>query len=307
MKTKSIKPFFLKTILIVILVFFSICGFTNNNFGSDKQINAQNSKKVAILIIRVGNTQAFSPMTRISLKTDYAIRVPKLGTDVFIDNDKRLLESVPTYPKYTGNTNEYYIEYFRNITPDIFNGVKSGFKQKGYEVFDMKKLSETWSKPFSEMTVKEIISATENNVDFLFILHYMDIGNSNVNSKFHRIKATHSGFTSLIFSYSMFDIQKQKKLFSYSPLLGFASIPAIIYNPEIMNNPDLRKRITVNCQKEFDENTTYITHNFTDNELIKLLINNILNGFQCYGKKFIDCYDECSSLYDIKGLLSKIP
>ena len=99
------------------MILFCICGFTKNNIGSDKQINAQNSKKVAILIIRVGNTQAFSPMTCISLKTDYAIRVPKLGTDVFIEDEKRLLESVPTYPKYTGNTNEYYIEYFKNIKP----------------------------------------------------------------------------------------------------------------------------------------------------------------------------------------------
>ena len=307
MKTLNSDRHYSNSVFVSIFFLFCILGFTIKDTSlTDNQNNIQQTKKVVIIINRVGNTKAFSPMTDISFKTDYSNRIPKPGSYVFIDNNKRLSESVPTYPKYSGSTEAYNVEYFKNITPEIFNGVRSGFEQKGYEVFDMRQISKTWNKSYSEMTVKEIISSLDKQFDYLFILHYMDIGNTNINSKIYKIESTHSGFTSLVFSYSMFNIQKQKRLFSYSPMMPFSVIPSLIYNPEIMTNPDLRKKITVNCKEDILKDITEIKYDFTDDELIELLLNVILNGFQCPQEKFIDCYDECK-YYDIKGLLSKIP
>lgn len=263
-------------------------------------------EKVAILVARVGNTQAFAPMTDISLKTDYSIRSPRMGTDVFIDHQERLAESVPSYPKYSGYTTGYEVEYFKNISPEIFAALKKAFEQKSYEVFDLKSLAESWDKPYYELTVKDILAALGNTVDYLFIYHYMDIGNSSIDSRAYKVKAVNSGFTSAVFTYALFKTDKLKRMFSYSPTIGFGVTPSIIYNPAIMEDPESRKRVTVDCGNSASEETFKIKHDFTDDELVGLLTDNVLNGFQCSGKKYIDCYDECR-FYDTKGLIPRIP
>jgi len=299
---KSISvPLILFCLLIPYLFGFTISGSTKKGL-----VGVGQSKKVAVLVVRVGNLQAFSPMTQISLKTDYSVRTPKLGTDVFIDNEERLAESVPTYPKYTGCTQGYMIEYFKNITAEVFEGIKMCFEQKFYEVVDFKQLSNSWDKPYSEMTVKEIITSLSDKVDFLFVFHYMDLGNSSINSKIYKVKAKNSGFTSTVFAYTLFDVVKQKKVFSYSPMIGFAVTPSIIYNPEIMDNPDLRKRIVINCDNDSFDKTYKLSHDFTDSELIKIFTDIIIHGFQCPAKRFIECYDDCK-YYDLKSLISQIP
>ncbi|MBN1397616.1 MAG: hypothetical protein JXA06_06265, partial [Bacteroidetes bacterium] len=210
------------------------------------------------------------------------------------------------YPKYSGNTQGYLIEYFKNITQEIYEGLKTAFEQKGYKVFDLKQLSRSWEKPFHEMTIEKIVTALSGKADYLFVFHYMDIGNSSIDSKTYRVKASNSGFTSMVFSYTLFDIAEQEDVFSYSPMIGFAVMPSIIYNPEIMENPELRKRIIINCNNENKDESYKFSHDFTDSELIKLLLNNILNGFSCPDKKYIDCYDKCR-FYEIKGLIPQIP
>ncbi len=264
------------------------------------------ARKAALLIVRVGNVQAFSPMKGISLKTDYARRVPRSGQDVYIDDEARLRAAVPTYPKYAGNSGEYAIEFFRNITSELTAGIKAGFESKGIAAFDLRDISGSWSQPFPEMKVSEIIALLQDAADYLFVLHYMDVGNSLIRSARYRLTAANSGFTSLVFGYSLFDVKKSKRLFSYSPIIGFATLPAIIYNPGIMTDPVQRQRVRVICSDESGSRQTEIHHDFSDAEIIKLLVSAILDGFDCSGRKFIACYDECK-YYDLKGLLAKLP
>jgi hypothetical protein len=279
-----------------------ICILSVNSFLHAEEVTCQQKKRVAILIVRVGNVQAFSPMSSISIKkTDYSLRKPGLGKDVFIETDKRLMEVIPDYPKFPGYNSNYKVEFFKNISSEITGIVKKTYLDKGYDVVDLKKMSESWDKPYSEMSLGEIITTLKPNVDFLFILHYMDIGNSSVISPVYEIKASNSRFTSLLYTCTMLDIQKEKKIFSYTPITGLAVIPSLVYNPDIMISEDLRPRIKVQCTKRGSNNYSFVTHDFSDEELISILLGIIINGFECPKVKYIQCFDECN-YYNIKSL-----
>ena len=192
---------------------------------------------MGILINRVGNNLAYAPMPDITFETDYSIRKPKFKRNVYIDSEERLKESVPSYPVYSGSSKKHMILYFKNMTPEIFGGINKAFLQKGYKTVDVRQLSKTWGTSFSEMTIDEILSASKQSVDVVFILHYMDIGSSKIDSKVYGVKARNRGLTSVLYRFVMFDVHTKEKVLSYSPLLGFAVNKTLINDKEIMTNP----------------------------------------------------------------------
>lgn len=283
------------------------CAMIANPWVS-KDYDKRRYKRIGILINRVGNKLAYAPMRDITLKTDYSIRTPTLNTNVYIDDEERLHESVPTYPYYSGSSNNFKIQYYKNMTPDVFRGIKQILVQKGYETVDVRRLSKTWSTAFSEMTIDEILSAIERSVDALLVLHYMDIGTGEIGSKAYGVKAQNKGFTSVLYRFIMFDVHKKEKILSYSPILGFDVNKTLINDHKIMSNPSTRNRIKVICKGDFYEKNLEINHDFTDDELVQYFVNKLLYGFDCPKTPFVKCQDygklDCREL---EGLNSIIP
>lgn len=264
-------------------------------------IPAQN--RVAILIARHGNQKVIAPMNDITLTTNYSARPSNRPEYFFIDSEERLAESVPEYPKIQTNEEEDNQSYYKNLTPEITGIVKKAFEVKNYNAFDFTELSDAWAQTFSEMDIDDILTSLKGVSEYLFIMHYMDVGGTSVHSEIYKLNAVNCSLSSIIYAYSLFDVPSKKRLFSYAPLMGFITEYSLLNNPAIMNDPQMRKRITVDCESRKTTGFIAITYDFTENELLQLFSDALLNGFKCSDKKFIDCYDKCG-YYTIKGLNS---
>ena len=289
--------------LLIILLCFTLSNITLNNLFAKKKINSSLYHRIGILVNRVGNEKVYSPMPRISLKTDYSVRKPTKSRNVYIDEEKRLLESIPNYPFYPGSTTSCILQYYKNITPEMTKGLIQFFIKKGFESIDFRVMAKDMNIPFLEMSIKSILTAISGKIDALFILQYMDIGTFLVRGK--DIKSKNIGFGSISYSIAVFDVSKQKRLFFYSPLFPFSVTNNLIHDTHIMSDPETRAKIKIDCQNKGGIDYINVNHSFTENELIQHFIRILLNGFKCPSKPLTQ-YHKKIYCFSIKGLNSFI-
>lgn len=292
-----------RLISVVVFVSLLLSLSKGNTLFAKKKITANQYRKVGILVNRMGNDLVYSPMPRITLKTDYSIRKPTQGTNVYIDEKKRLSESVPNYPLYTGSTTDHVLQYYKNFSPGITKGVTAFFNQMGYESKDFRTMGKEMNIPFSEMSIKSILNACNGKIDALFILHYIDIGSFLVQKE--GIQSKNRGFGSVLYSIAMFDVKKQKRLLYYSPIFPINIENSLAHDVDIINNLESRGKIKIDCQGKGKNLETNVTHSFTDDELINHIIRIILYGFKCPKKPLSYCHKKIRC-YSVKGLTSFI-
>jgi len=258
----------------------------------------QNYKKIGILVVRMGN-QVYSGVSHITLQTDYSNRVSKAQStmgvsedfvDVYIDNDTRIKESIPDYPKYKpatlsnlGVVRKEENKYYKNISPQLTKGLINLLSEKGYKPVDVHILAKKWDKSLSEMTIQEILKRVQGDVDSLMVFHYMDVGdvyNYLVTSEL-RVK----GFSSISYTTAMFDTKTGKRLMFFKPLYAYM-IPTVLANdPDIQNNPAMKKKLSVEEGLASSGTSTYpvkkINISLSHDEMVQNVVKYI-----CYGIRF---------------------
>ncbi len=284
-----------KLISLVVLSFVLLSLSDSGMLWAKKKISVASYLKIGILVNRMTNKIVYSPMPKTTLKTDYGIRQPTNNINVYIDHPKRLSESAPDYPRYTGSSVRLALNYYKNFTPVFTKGIKTWFSGKGFNSVDFRKFAGENGINFSEMTVKAILGVSMDQIDALLILHYMDIGNFYVNTQ--GVKATNLGLGSVLYSIAMFDVKKQKRLFYYSSMFPLSIENVFFHDDAIMNNPQLKKKLNIELRDE----KVYMTHSFTDDELSKQLVHYFINGFKCPKKQLSKLHKKVTC-FNFKGL-----
>ncbi|PKL38860.1 MAG: hypothetical protein CVV44_08300 [Spirochaetae bacterium HGW-Spirochaetae-1] len=260
--------------------------------------NKQHYKKIGILVVRMGN-QVYSGVSHITLQTNYANRTCKSQStmgisedfvDVYIDDDTRIKESIPDYPRYKpaslsnlGAVRKEENNYYRNITPQLTKGLVHFMSKKGYEAVDVRALAKKWDRSLSEMTVQEILDRVKGNVDSLLVFHYMDIGDTYLYIVTSESRVT--GFSSISYTTAMFDAKTGQRQLFFKPLFPYV-IPTVLANdPLIQNDPAQRDKVSIEEGVGSSGVSTYPTKTIrvtlSDEEMIQHVIRYI-----CYGIKF---------------------
>jgi hypothetical protein len=251
----------------------------------------QHIQRVGLLVTRVGNLTAGSPAP-ITLQTDYSRRTPKPqstfgispdSVDVYIEDDDRIAESIPTYPKYgsaplqnIGAIRKETIEYFRNITPELYAGISKVFREKGYQVINVRELSKSWDKPLSEMTIEQILDHTAPSVDALAVFHYMDTANSDFYAI--TVKAKTNGLAWIDFTLAVFDSKTKEKLLFFSPSTCNVQT-AIAHDQNILSDPKYKDRISVEEHEGYNKQYSLaLSHRLTEAELVDIAVKYICHG-----------------------------
>ncbi len=282
---RLLKLFFLGVFLFIL----SSCA-TTTNYEISKNYSKEKYKRIALLVVRVGNLTHNGCPVPIILDTDYSIRTPQVGStflqypakvDVYIEDEDRLRESLPAYPNYTLHGLTVKVKYFKNITPQIYKTVSGLLAEKGYHVVDVKEVAASWPKKISEMKISEIVEALKKDVDAVLVMHYADIGYYYVWSRdraplidyyaWKCAKLELTGFVKLEYVVSMFDAYTKEKVVHYksnNPLMA----TAMAEDPEIKNNPELAKKIKTeaSCDR--------VNHSFTDDEVINFAMRYLSKG-----------------------------
>jgi len=237
----------------------------------------------------------------ITQEFDYANRNPKLqsksdsklkGTDIYIDDEKRLKEVIPEYPLIAKSEQspKFEYRYYKNISPQIYQAISALLSNKGYQANDLKKIGADWEKPYSEMTVAGICIALKGTVDALLVFHYTDCGYSYVaEAGWERID---QGFSKFAHKIAMFDIQTGAQLLEYgAPLINLNSA---LYREYDRKNPALKGRLEIfsNPQNEIQYDQGYwlkekkgffsvshiYMHRYSEEEMIDILTRYISKG-----------------------------
>lgn len=278
------------------------------SYEVSKNFNKDQHRRVGLLVTRVGN-DAFSVVAPITLQTDYSRRVPKTqstmglsedSVDVYIEDENRLRESIPSYPKFNsaplaniGSLREQSEEYFRNITPELYTAIAEVFSEKGYEVVDVRKFANTWEKPLSEMTVGQIATHLANKADSLAVFHYTDVANtflSYIPPGGGRHTESNKGFAAISYTLSMFDTNTKEELVFFRVVWPYYIQKVAASDQNILNDPRYQGRIEV---KEDSHNaslwktsTSVINNNLTDDELLQIALNYICHGVTFVGSEW---------------------
>ena len=278
----------MKKIALIIALVFSLMGCATTHKTSS-HIDKTRYKRVGVLVTRMGN-EVYSGVSPIILQTNYtnrrSVTQPYLAlsekfVDVYIEEEGRLKESIPNYPKYKSSAGEnigplYKASqyYFKNITPQLFAHVSQLLTEKGYEVVNLRQVSKDWNKPISEMTVDEIIEKSRGVVDAIFIFHYMDVGDSfqslnAVSTSYVQTK----GFGFLSYTVAMFDVATKERILSFRPAWPYRISAVLVNDPEILADPALKQKVS---NVGGLEKTT-----FSDEEIVERVAKYI-----CYGVKW---------------------
>ncbi len=272
--------------ILALFSFFSCSAF--KNYGISKNYVKSNFNRIGLFVVRVGNLEDVTP-AHITLETDYSIRKPKfvfddflLSTkekvDVYIDEEKRLKESFPNFPYYEYNADSK-VQFFRNITPEIYGTVQEVLHNKGYQVVNIRALSKNWQTPISEMTINEIIDASKGQFDAILIMHYKDTG--PVERSYLQINNS-EGFSGFAYTLSIFSIETKEKLLflsenSFRPLLW-----TIINDPDVRSDPVAKQKLWVE-ERTYPSGTSimhysYVSSSFTEDELIQYVLKYMKKG-----------------------------
>lgn len=241
-----------------------------------KDFNKNIYNKIGLLVVRVGGVSYFgnSPIpvlfTRDYSKripeATYALGIPSAKDDVYIEGE-RLHEAIPTYPKFKLSPG---IEFYKNITPRIYQTVSDALRDKGYVVSDVNKIALERGKLISEMKVDDIAALSMDSVDALLVFHYMDIGNMQ--------QPLSKGFTKLIYTFTLFDTRtKAGLLFFKSSVNIFTTVQS---DNDIKNDPELMKKI------HYNEANNVVRLDFSEEELIGYFMKYLRVGSFEYGERW---------------------
>ncbi len=217
----------------------------SKNYARDKY------KRVALLVVRVGNLSRVGGPVPVALDTDYSVRTPQVGSallqypakvDVYIEDEARLRESLPEYPDYPLHGAIEKIKHFKNITPQIYKAVSSLLTEKGYHVVNAKEVAASWRKKISDMKVGEIVDALKKDADAVLVMHYTDVGYYFAFAGgYTRI---FEGFVQLNYAVAMFDVNTKERLMHFrsdNPFLD--AVPRVIMEDPGVNGSELTKKI----------------------------------------------------------------
>ena len=289
------KKFRLLVVLVYVLLSLSEAGL----LWAKKKISAAEYRRIGILVNRMTNKTVIVPMPKTTLETDYAIRQPTRKANIYIDHPKRLAESVPNYPLYTGSSSGLTLNYYKNFTPAFTRGLVSWFSAQGYEGVNFRKIAGEMNIDFPELSVNAILEKCVDKIDALIILHYMDIGNFYVNKK--GVKSKNLGFGSLSYSIAAFDVKNRKRLFYFSKMFPLSIVNVFFHDAAIMNNPQFADKLKV----ELSDDKVHTTHSFSDDELSTQLTRYIIHGFKC-PKKPLSKIHKKVKCNNIKGIQAYI-
>lgn len=303
---------------VVAAAVIALCGCAAfKSVEISKNYNKPAHRRVALLVARMGN-RTYSGVSVVSYATNYAARIPKAQSagsfsedyiDVYIDDEARLKESLPQYPRYEsaalsniGSARKESMEYFANITPQVYDAVAGLLKEKGYEVSDVRELSKGWEKPFSEMTVGEIAARLKGTVDALAVFHYMDIGNSYLYAV--TIEKKDVGFSGLAYTMSMFDVATGERLLFFRPLFATSIGVTMAADPEITTNPAYKGKYRLDTAVDTgwvrSTQQSSFSHSFSTDEIVGFVMRYLTRGFKAFSK-------ETNQPIEWQGLAQVIP
>jgi hypothetical protein len=275
--------------------------------------NKTRYKTIGVLVVRVGCQDPFGvSMAMPGLETDYSNRSPKpatLGLDggigelpvpVYIEEENRLKESFPSYPRtskepFRTRIGSYVTEFHANLTPQFYAMVENVLKRKGYGTVDIRKASETWKKPLSESRVKEIIDNSLSVADALLLIQYMDIGKTSSSESIGlSYKVERHGYMDMEYNVAIFDCRTKERVLSFYKDHFAAFGVAVENDPDILSDPAKLNRIKSDARSSTD-NIGFTKHtveirsillDFTEEEMVGFLLKYIEKGI----------------VYDLKGL-----
>jgi hypothetical protein len=206
------------------------------------KLTREGARRLGLLVVRVGN-QIMAGPAEISLKTDYANRVPKLSkADIYGEDEARLREAIPSYPAYKPSRVPHMEDhYFRNITAPLRDGLRQALTDKGYEVVDVAAAAAGWPRPLAEMNLAAVCAAVADRCDALLVVHYMDLGDSFYDAVNVR-RETH-GFSGFAVAVAVFDPRTTERLLKYQGSIGV--IDALAADPAIQGDPERKDKVSI--------------------------------------------------------------
>ena len=203
-----------------------------------------------------------------------------------------------------------WAKYYRNISPQIRRNVVEVLKNKGYRTVDVSELSQSWSKPYSEMTVADILEALNDKCEALFTLHYVDFGPYEYDDIRSQVKC--EGFSSLAYTVSMFDVTTRERIIFVEDM-RITPYYAIAGDPEIMSNPKSADKVLKKSYKSPQYYTgggiyrqgASIGLNFTEEEIIELVMKYMRKGIVY--KYFYDAGPSDYMNVSVRGLERILP
>jgi len=256
--------------ILSLLIFMLSCAPPQKYLDVSANFNKANYKKIGLMVLRVGAQDPSGVSLAIpTLETDYSNRSPqsaktgfdgsisKLPVPVYIEDEERLKESFPYYPKTTesptrGLGTRYAVEFYDNLTPQLYSTVEKVLKHKGYTVVDLQKASNSWRKPIPESSVGEIIGQASSLVDAILLVQYMDIGNTS--SKEGSYSLSRTGLSDIEYNVSLFDCGTRERVISFRKDYFPAFLVALKNDPAIMADPEKKNKFIIYEHKSFYTN-----------------------------------------------------
>lgn len=254
-----------KMATVLVLVTAGFAAFVTDSHARTVSKNYDKTKyrSVGILVTRMGHFISAN-LKPISSDTDYSIRIPTYKRnvwdskcqDVYIESDERLHESLPDYPHYrhekqvlVGDIDETYCQ---NITPAIQESCSAFFRERGYDVVNVRDVASNWDPPLSEMTIGAIVQKLRGVADMLFVLHYMDVGSFQVHDShgaWNKFDVKRSGLVRLDNAIAVFGISSGERLVERGDqqLLVHSRI---FRDPKLQKDPRYSGRIRVISKRE---------------------------------------------------------
>ena len=210
-------------------------------------------QRVGILVMRMGNYYPETPAP-VTIQTDYAVRTPKAQStmglsvdkvDVCIEDESRIPEVFPDYPIFKSRmAPTVQAKFFGNISSQIYAGASNVLLKKGYQVVDVKELSQAWTRPIMKMTIADILAALSQDADALLVVHYTDIADYYYNAV--NVVLDSKGFSYLDYTVSMFDTAAKKRVLYYDPMGSVLITKAMINDPDIAPDSGVLQKIIIN-------------------------------------------------------------
>lgn len=281
-----------RIIIHIVIFLFCLCYFPGcaslKRYERSDDFDKSKYKRVGLLVNRMGNKHE-GVMAPITIATNYSNRIPKRELssgmlymkehkDVYIEDDKRLLETFSNYPCFRYDQRRECVRFYNNITPKIYANIESILDDKAYEVVDVRKIAETWNHPISEMNIEKIISGVENKVDALLVFHYFDVERSGI-------------LSGLWYTLSTFDVDSRKRILFFKSFYS-GDIERLLHH-----DPEVPKENIVEVQDVYGITVTKtigVKINLSEKEIID------------YHMKYMRCGFN-SSKVKIRGLESVIP
>jgi hypothetical protein len=174
---------------------------------------------------------------------------------------------------------------------------------KGYQAIDVNKISGSWDKPLSDMSIEDIASICGDEADLLLVFHYTDQGDRNYNDQ--HAKMLTKGLSVISYYLAAFDLVSKERVLMYTPKSMLGIYDAMMADPEIKGDPALKAKIKIINSPKIDvpfergfwerTRTTLITSStrivsfdgFTEDEIIHYAMKYITNGYSSAGTKIV--------------------